>query len=142
MKLFTTICIIFIAIVLSINASRVLKEYRLSKSEDFVTVTIQKLPDCSVGYRNKFICISYNGTTHILRTKCKYVAGLVKGQQLEMLHEPDTEIFLFKEENVTTELIAFTLLVFILIVCLITGLKPLIPERKVGTTPVSRNGSK
>src|SRR5690349_8952263 len=123
MNRLTEISSIVLALILLLNAPRVIREYRLSKSDNLVIVTIQKLPDCSIGYKHKFIHIVYNGTTHILRTKCKYVAGLSKGQPLEMFHEPNTEMFLFKDDDVTFELISFSLLALILIICFVVRLK-------------------
>jgi hypothetical protein len=139
MNRFTLICTIFLALLLIFVVPRTVEKYNLHKSDNFVVVTIKKLPDCFSGntkhrYRNKFIHINYKGSTHILRTKCKYVSGLLEGQQLEMLHKQGTEIFVFKEENVTFELISVILLSLAAVVCLVKSLKPTTPKSKERTT--------
>lgn len=90
---------------------RTIQEYNLSKSQESVMVTVKLLPNCSSGYRNKFIHISYEGRTYIIRTKCKFVQGLAKGQLIAMLHKPGTDLFLFPNENTTSELVITCLLV-------------------------------
>ena len=106
----TILGLTFLVIILVFVLPRKMKEYDLTKTQDAVTVKVVKLPDCNNGYKNKFIHISYNGRTFILRTKCKYVKSLVTGQQIGMLHVPDTEIFLFATENAESELVATILL--------------------------------
>lgn len=88
------------------------------KSKETVTVKVVKLPDCTSGYKNKFIHISYNDQIFILRTKCKYVNALVTGQQITMLHKPGTEIFLFPAENVTSDLVTTILLAAFMALCI------------------------
>ncbi len=100
-----------------------LQKYELSRTKNFVLVTIQKLPDCNKGYKNKFLSIDYNGITYTFRTKCKYVQHLQEGQQLSMLHNSGTDIFIFKEQNIKHELIALTILALIGILCLILDFK-------------------
>ncbi len=88
------------------------------KTQDTVTVKVVRLPDCTTGYKNKFIHVSYNGRTYVLRTKCKYVKSLVTGQQITMLHKPDTEIFLFPTENAKSELVMTILLAAFMTLCI------------------------
>jgi hypothetical protein len=96
---------------------RKIQEFRLGQSQESVMVTVKQLPDCSVGYRNKFIHIIYEDKTYIIRTKCKYVESLVKGQTIVMFHKPDTDIFLFPNEDTTTELVTTLLLVVFFAFC-------------------------
>ena len=101
-----------------------IQEYNVAKSGNYVTVTVLKLPKCSSGRRNHFIDIEYKGETYSLRTKCKFVRGLSTGQQIKMLHKPDTSIFLFKQADVETELISNILLIAGMVISLIFILKP------------------
>jgi hypothetical protein len=118
MKLITIIGLAFLAIILVFVLPRTIEEYNLMKSPETVTVKVTKLPDCSSGYKHKFIHISYNNQTYILRTKCKYVKSLVTGQQITMLHKTGTEIFLFPTENATSELVTTILLAAFMIFCI------------------------
>src|SRR5688500_2291297 len=131
MNLFSLICTVLLALLLLFILPRTIEEYRLHQSNSFVTVTVEQLPDCSSGYKHKFIHINHNGSTHILRTKCKYVKGLSVGQQLEMLHKPGTEIYLFKEEEVMSELVSVVLLALGLALCLV---KSILQGKKLRTT--------
>lgn len=131
MNLLSIICTVLLALLLIFILPHKIEEYKLHQSNSFVTVTVEKLPDCSSGYKHKFVHINHNGSTHILRTKCKYVNGLSVGQQLEMLHKPKTEIFLFKEEEVMSELVSVFLIVLVLIVCIA---KSVLHKKKQRTT--------
>jgi hypothetical protein len=115
---------IFLTVLLIFAVPRAIEEYNIHKSNNSVVVTVVRLPNCSSGNRNKFIHISYEGSVHILRTKCKYVSNLTEGQRFEMLHKPGTEIFLFKEEDVTFELISVAVLVLATTVCMVINLLP------------------
>lgn len=79
MKLITILGLAFLVIILVFVLPRKIKDYDLTKRQETVTVKVVKLPDCTTGYKNKFIHISYNGRTFILRTKCKFVKSLVTG---------------------------------------------------------------
>jgi hypothetical protein len=111
MKAITILGIILLMLFSTFVLPRKIQEYKLTQSQESVSVTVKQLPDCSAGYKNKFIHISYEGKTYILRTKCKYVESLTKGQTLVMLHEPETDIFLFPNEDTTTELVTTILLI-------------------------------
>ena len=117
MKAVTILALILLILFITFVLPRKIQEYKLTQSQESVSVIIRQLPDCSAGYKNKFINISYEGKTHILRTKCKYVESLVKGQMLVMLHKPETDIFLFQGEDVTTELVSTISLVGLFAFC-------------------------
>lgn len=135
MKLTTILGLTFLVIILVFVLPRTIEEYNLSKSQETVTVKVIKLPDCSSGYKHKFIHISYNDQTYILRTKCKYVKSLVTGQQISMFHKPGTEIFLFPTENGTSELVMTILLAAFMALCI--GV--LICKQRV-TNQIAHNG--
>jgi hypothetical protein len=118
MKVITILGLTFLAIILVFVLPRKIEEYNLMKSEESVTVKVTNLPNCSFGYKNKFIHISYNDQIYIVRTQCKYVSSLVVGQQIKMLHKADTEIFLFANENATSELMTTILLAIFMTLCL------------------------
>jgi len=118
MKLITFIAAILLSVILIFKFPRTIEVYQVSQSGEKVIVTIQRLPDCSSGYKNKFISITYNNQIFVLRTKCKYVQKLSERQQLLMLHKPGTDIFLFPEENAGLELIAVILITIAIILCL------------------------
>ena len=109
-------------------------KYQLSKTENFVSVTVTRLPNCENGYKNKFLDISYEGKIYSIRTKCKYVRTLVKGQQVSMLHKPDTDIFMFEQEDVTFDFVSLFFLAAVPIVCLIVGVKSLKAKGRLRTT--------
>ena len=118
MKVITILGVAFLAIILFFVLPRKIREYDLTKTQDTVTVKVVKLPDCTTSYKNKFIHVSYDGRTYILRTKCKYVKSLVVGQQIIMFHEPNTEIFLFPTENAKSELLTTILLGAFMTLCI------------------------
>ena len=111
MKVITILGAAFLVVILAFVLPRKIEEYNLMTSQETVTVKVVKLPDCSFGYKHKFIHISYNDQTYVLRTKCKYVKSLVTGQQITMLHKAGTEIFLFPTENSTSELVTTIILI-------------------------------
>lgn len=80
------------------------EKYELSKTRNFVTVKILKLPDCAIASKGKFIHIEYQDTKYILRTKCKYVDSLLAGQKIMMLHKPNTKLFIFRNEAFNSDL--------------------------------------
>ena len=84
-----------------------IQKYKLQGSNNLVTVTVEKIPICNMGYKRNYITVNYKGSTHILRTRCKFVSHLSEGDEFEILHKEGTDIFLFKEENITWELIAY-----------------------------------
>jgi len=117
MKLITLLGVAFLVAILVFFLPKTIEEYNVRKSQKTVTVKVTELPDCSFGYKHKFIHFSYNGRTYTKRTKCKYVKSLTVGQQIPMYHKPDTEIFLFPSENVISELGATILLAVLMTVC-------------------------
>lgn len=136
MKVITTLGLAFLLLILVFVLPRIIKEYDLMKSQETVTVKVVKLPDCSSGYKNKFIHISYNDKTYILRTKCKYVKSLVTGQEITMLHKTGTEVFLFPTENVTSELVMTIFLAAFMTLCI--GI--LIRKRRVTNRDAHNSG--
>lgn len=119
MKVITILGLAFLIAILAFFLPRTIEEYKVMQSQETVTVKVTILPDCSSGYKHKFIHFAYNGKIYILRTKCKYVKSLVVGQQMPMLHKSGTEIFLFPYENVTAELVATVLLAILMTVCVV-----------------------
>jgi hypothetical protein len=138
MKLTAFIVAIFLTLLLFFKFPRTIDEYKLSQSGDTVAVTIQRLPDCSSGYKNKFIHINYDNQTYILRSKCKYVQKLSEGQKVLMLHKSGTDIFLFREENIMFELIAVILIAIAVLFCLIFLFRPFKSKTKMRTTSASQ----
>lgn len=114
---------IFLAVIIVFWFPRTIQEYKLQRSNNQVMVIVERLPDCPARYKHKFIHVRYNGSTHVLRTKCKFVAGLSVGQQLEMLHKEGSEIFLFKNEDVTFEVISLIALSFVAVACFIISFR-------------------
>lgn len=110
MKVFALLSLLMFIIFVSLVLPHKVAAYKLSQTRETVTVIVKALPDCNSGYRNKFIRISYERQEFVLRTSCKLVDGLAVGQSLNMLHKPDTNLFLFPEEDTITELIACIIL--------------------------------
>lgn len=110
MKVFALLSLLMFIIFVSLVLPNQVAAYKLSQTRETVTVIVKALPDCNSGYRNKFIRISYEGEQFVFRTSCKFVAGLVSGQSIKMLHKADTDLFLFPEEDTITELIACIIL--------------------------------
>jgi hypothetical protein len=77
------------------------------------------MPDCSHRYRNKFLTIRYARVNFTFRTSCRYVKGLRPGDLVELLHKEGTSIFLFTNENVTTDLLLLIVLILGIIAFLI-----------------------
>lgn len=120
---------LFLIVLTFILFPETIQKYQLNKTDNFVTVTIVELPDCTIGYKNKFLTINYNGVNHILRTKCKYVRNLQTGTNIKMLHKDDSNIFLFKEEDVTFDLISLIILCLAGILSLIISFRRNINRR-------------
>jgi hypothetical protein len=119
MNRFILVSSLFLIALSIILFSKTIQKYEVIKSNNFVWVTVSKLPNCKSGYKNKFLYIYYNNTNHIFRTKCKYVEGLQEGQKIKMLHREGTDTFLFKEENMTFDFIASIILALVGLICLI-----------------------
>ena len=139
MKLITVIGTLFFTLLLFFKVPRTIEEYKLSQSGETVSVNVHRLPDCSSGYKNKFIHINYRHKTYILRTNCKYVRKLSKGQQVLMLHKPGTDIFIFREENKMFDLVALILIAIAFLFCLIISFKQSNIKRKIRTTSATQN---
>ena len=101
---------IFLIILSIVLLPGTIAKYKLSKTNNFSLITIEKLPNCHHGYKNKFLHIRHEGKSYILRTKCKYLDGLYESQEILMLHKPGTNIFQFKAQNVLFDLISLVLL--------------------------------
>lgn len=117
MKVVTFLGLVFLVAILTFFLPKSIEEYNVMKAQKTVIVKVTKLPDCSFGYKHKFIHFFYNGRTYIQRTKCKYVKSLIVGQEILMYHKPDTEIFLFPNVDVTLELGATILLAVLMTIC-------------------------
>jgi hypothetical protein len=122
MKILTGLSAILLLLIILLWIPHVVKQYGLVHSNKVVIVTIAKLPDCAFGYRNKFVSIRYNDTTHVLRTKCKYVRDYSIGELVPMLHEPGTGLFLFKSEDLGSEVISIVIIGIMVLACLIFSL--------------------
>jgi len=83
---------------------RTIAEYKTFRSAHVAEVKVLKLPNCEVGYKNKFMTVLFEEKSYILRTKCKYTKNLIVGQNLPMFHTQGSNIFLFSNENPVFEL--------------------------------------
>lgn len=117
MKLIALTSLVLFIIFISLVLPKKVAAYKLSQTREIVTVLIKELPDCRFGYKNKFIRISYDGQEYILRTSCKWVAGLRVGQSINMLHKSDTDLFLFPEEDTLSELLTGLIVTVMFAIC-------------------------
>ena len=96
---------ILVLISILITPHEILK-YTTSQSGNFATVKLIKLPNCDRRYKNKFLSIEFQDSMYTFRTSCKYTKHLIAGQEIEMLHKPGKNVFIFKEENVVLDLVS------------------------------------
>ena len=115
---------LFLIVIALITIRNAFVKYKIYKSKEVVIVTLLKLPNCENGsYGNKFLTLQYENSKFILRTKCKYVSNFKVGQKIEMYHKEGTKDFIFRNENVLTELIADFLIGFIGLIIIVIAIK-------------------
>jgi hypothetical protein len=106
-----------------ITTPRTFAEYNVQKHGQLVGVTLLKLPNCSFGYKNKFLTLDYEEHRYTLRTSCKYIKNFQEGQQIQMLHGFGSNIFLFQNEDLTIEILSTIGLARAGIVIIVIGFK-------------------
>jgi hypothetical protein len=100
-----------LVVIATITTPNAYLNYEIKESKQIVIVKLVELPNCENGsYKNKFVRFEFKGSEITKRTSCKYVDKFHVGQNIEMFHKNTTNNFVFRNEDVFTNLVSSLLI--------------------------------
>ncbi len=99
-----------------------LAQYETQKNGQIVSATITRVPDCK-GTTGGFMEFDYQGKLYSKKVSCRFSDNHQQGDAIRLKYLDKTGMFLFEQEHMEGELVAFGILPIIGVICIICGLR-------------------
>lgn len=106
-----------------IPGTRVIQEFDVQNNGELVKASITYIPICIGTKTSNFMKFRYDGEIFTKRVGCSFADDHKVGEPINLKHKEGTAIFLFEQEDKSTELVSIAILGLVGIVSIVYGLK-------------------